>query len=636
MFQAGLSSLGVVYGDIGTSPLYAINEVFFGHDSHSLPHTPANVLGVISLVLWAITIVISFKYVYYVLRADNEGEGGVFALSGLINKLSRGRARVILTISILLVFAAGLLFGDGIITPAISVTSAVEGISLITKVFTPLVVPITAVILFLLFLVQRKGTAKIGILFGPIIAIWFLAIAVIGVKEIITYPGILAAINPLYAIRELITSPIEKTALIMASVMLTITGGEAMYADMGHFGRKPIRLSWFSVAYPALLLNYLGQGAFLLSNQQVINENLFYSTVPSPFLIPMVILATLATVIASQALISGAFSLASQAIALGYLPRLKIIQTHQEHEGQKYIPSINWLLCFGSILLVVLFGSSARLAGAYGLAVSGVMFVTTLAMMVVARYLWNWSKFKTFAIFLPLALIDLTFLLTNTTKIVEGGYIPLAIGFSLMLIMQIWAWGKAKVRFVYKHYPAITTRELVEIKKKSKHQIPKPMIIMSPEFVSSLDDKIPPLGQMMLDRYGILPRHMVFIKIKVEKEPYVRRNKFEVVKFFDDKKLGSIVSVKVKFGFMEDTNVEDILINLARHKEINIDEHPKNWLIHIRQENVLESPRSTNIFHHFAYVIFNFLLKNSKGSDYYFGLGKNMKLSTEILPVEIE
>lgn len=631
-----LSSLGVVYGDIGTSPLYAINEVFFGHDGHSLPASAANVFGVISLVFWAITIVISFKYVIYVLRADNDGEGGVFALSSLVNKLSRGKAKLIFAISILLVFAAGLLFGDGIITPAISVTSAVEGLSFVTKGLNPYIVPITIVILTGLFLVQKKGTAKIGVFFGPIILVWFIVIALIGAKEIISYPQILVALSPIYAIRELLGHSFGQTALILGSVMLTITGGEAMYADMGHFGRKPIRLSWFTITYPALVLNYLGQGAFLLGHGHVINENLFYSTIPSWGVVPIVFLATIATVIASQALISGAFSLASQAIALGYFPRLRVIQTHHEHEGQKYIPFINWSLWFGSVVLVLVFRSSAKLASAYGLAVSGVMLVTTLALIIIARYEWNWSKVKTLAIFAPLALIDMVFLLTNTTKIVEGGFIPLAIGLSLMVMMQIWAWGKSRVRAVYKNYPAITMKELVLMKRRSVNVIPKSFVIMSPEFISQENEKIPPLAQMIIDRYGILPRHLVLIKVKIDKGPYIKRKRFEVFKFYDDPKKGSIVSVKVRFGFMEDTDVERVLIDLARHKEINIDEHPRNWLIHIRQENVLESSQIGNFIKRFSYWFFNFLLKNSRGSDYYFGLGKNICLSTEVLPVEIE
>ncbi len=632
---SSLSSLGVVYGDIGTSPLYAINEVFFGHLGHSLAVNQANVLGVISLVLWAIIFVISFKYVFYVLRADNDGEGGVFALSNLINKLGKNKSKFIILVSTLLIFAAGLLFGDGIITPAISVVSAVEGLSIVTNVFAPFIVPITIVILTILFLMQRKGTAKIGNLFGPIILIWFVCIAILGINQIVKAPQIFAAFNPLYGLKTLFTESIEKTAIILGSVMLTITGGEAMYADMGHFGRRAIRTSWFLVAFPALILNYLGQGAFLLSNQKVIGENLFYSTVPSWALVPMIILATFATVIASQALISGAFSLASQAISLGLMPRLRIIQTHFEHEGQKYIPAVNWSLWAGSVLVVLYFGSSSRLASAYGLAVSGVMFVTTLAMFAVSRYEWKWSRLKTALIFGPFAIVDLTFFLTNTSKIIEGGYIPLAIGFVLMGTMQIWAWGKSKVREVYKNYPCMTVWELTEIKKKSKNFIPKSLVIMAAEPVYALNDNVPPLQQMFWERYGILPHDIIFLNVKVDKVPYVRKNRFEVTKFFEDKKHGSIVGVKVRFGFMENTNIERILINLAKHKEINIDEHPNKWLIHIRQENVLEAHENANIIHHFAYIIFNFLLKNSKGSEYYFGLGKNIKLGAEVLTAEI-
>ncbi len=324
-----LGALGVVYGDIGTSPLYAIKEIFFGHAlTH---HTNADIFGVISLVFWSLTLVVAFKYVFLVLRADSDGEGGVFALYSLIGQLNKKTYAAIIT---LLVIAAGLLYGDGIITPAISVISAVEGLSFITKTFDPYIVPITVAILTGLFFIQSKGTAKVGAIFGPIMLIWFGAIAILGGKEVIQTPAILASLNPLYAFQFLTSHNIHTIFMVLGSVMLVITGGEAMYADMGHFGRLPIRISWYVITFPALILSYLGQGAYMLSGKEVIGENLFFSLVPHQFLIPMVILATLATVIASQALISGAFSLTAQAISLGLFPYLPMQHTHEEHEGQ--------------------------------------------------------------------------------------------------------------------------------------------------------------------------------------------------------------------------------------------------------------------------------------------------------------
>ena len=409
----GLSfgALGIVYGDIGTSPLYSVNEMFFGHYRPELSHT--NILSLISLVIWSLIIVVAFKYVFWVLKADNEGEGGVFALFAL---LRQHKNKIVLSVSALLIIAAGLLFGDGIITPAISVLSAVEGLKVITPTLNPYVVPITIAILTGLFAIQSRGTHKIGKLFGPVILVWFFALAALGLREIISSPAILEAFNPLHAARAFTLFPAEKLLILLGSVMLVVTGGEALYADMGHFGALPIRLSWFTIVMPCLILNYLGQGAYLLQGKEVISDNLFYSLVPSSLLAPMVILASMATVIASQALISGAFSLTSQGIALGLLPRLKISNTNEHHEGQIYISFVNWSLFVGCVLLVIGFGSSAALASAYGLAVSGVMVVTTLSMILIARKLWNWSRLASLGLFVPLLAFDSMFLTANSLK----------------------------------------------------------------------------------------------------------------------------------------------------------------------------------------------------------------------------
>ncbi len=628
-----LGALGVVYGDIGTSPLYAVNEVFFGHGQ--LTTSPENILGAISLIIWAITAVISFKYVVYVLKADNDGEGGVFALSNLINKLNIARFNFFIVVSTLLIFAAGLLFGDGIITPAISVISAVEGLEVITPALKPLVVPITIVILTGLFMFQKKGTHKVGSIFGPIILLWFAILGTLGFVEILKVPQIIQAFNPIHAILFLLHTSIFKLALVMGSVMLTITGGEAMYADMGHFGRKPIRISWFSVVYPCLILNYLGQGAYLLSGSTIVNDNIFYSLVPKMFLYPMVILATMATVIASQALISGAFSLAAQAVTLDLLPRLKIIQTHHEHEGQKYVPFINWSLYLGAVFLVITFKSSTNLASAYGLAVSGVMFVTTLAMLAIARYKWGWSKFKALAIFLPFLAIDTAFLLSNSIKVFEGGFIPLLIGISLWAVMKIWNWGKTKVRSTYSAYSTLTIADLLKIKSNAKCFIPRSMVVMTPTFARNLSDYIPTVKQMLWERYQMLPQDLLFLTVQVTKDPYVKTNKYEVVKFLEDSNKGSIISVRVNFGFMEELNVEETLVKLAKLKEINIDEDPKNWLVHIQKERLMKDNGLNTGIKSLMFNIYNFMVKISDEADHFFGLGNKMKLSIEVMPVKL-
>jgi len=382
-----LGALGIVYGDIGTSPLYAMDQLFSGRAD--VPAT--EVLGGVSLVIWTITIIVAVKYAILVLRAQNDGEGGLFALYGLLHEQKKPGVRPLLWA---LMLGAGLLFGDGIITPAISVVSAVEGLQVATPSLSHAVVPITIGLLTALFAIQHKGTSGIGIVFGPLLAVWFLVIAGLGVWQIGLHPQILAAFNPMYGVAFLRHAGAFDTLVILSALILVVTGGEAMYADLGHFGARPIRASWFGVVFPALLLNYLGQGAYLLSGGPVAGGKLFYNLVPAPLIFPMVLLATIATVIASQALISGAFSLASQAIRLGLFPRLTLLHTHERHAGQIYVPFVNWSLFAGSIVLVATFGSSAALAAAYGLAVSGVMVITSVAIFPIARVVGNGGRSK--------------------------------------------------------------------------------------------------------------------------------------------------------------------------------------------------------------------------------------------------
>ena len=373
-----LLALGVVYGDIGTSPLYTVSQVFFG--TAAKVANPVVVLGGISAIFWALTLVVTFKYVVFVLRADHQAEGGVFALYGLLQK---HKTRIGVFLLILLTLAAGFLFGDGMITPAISVISAVEGIAVASPNFAGLVIPLTILILSALFFVQRKGTSAIGAVFGPVMLVWFCTLAALGVSWIVKEPGILRALNPEYILLFFKTLALRDVFVVLGFVMLAITGGEAMYADLGHFGRAPIRLSWLTIAYPALVLNYLGQGAYVLSGSPVSGGTIFYSMAPHAFLGILIVLATMATIIASQALITGVFSLAAQASALHLLPLIPIKHTHHHHEGQIYIAPVNALLYAGCIALVLYFGSSSRMAGAYGMAVSWVMLATTIAVSAV-------------------------------------------------------------------------------------------------------------------------------------------------------------------------------------------------------------------------------------------------------------
>jgi len=443
-----LGALGVVYGDIGTSPLYALKEAFT-EKSHVMTVDRINVFGVCSLAFWALVLIISVKYLMFVMRADNRGEGGILALTALVMP-ARGegeprvpataKAGILVTLG---VFGTSLLYGDGIITPAISVLSAVEGLEEVSMSFKDWVIPIAIAIIAALFLVQRRGTGAVGKVFGPIMMIWFATLALLGLSKIVDAPEIIQSINPYHAYHYF-THQTGKAFLSLGSIFLVVTGGEALYADMGHFGRKPITYGWYGMVLPSLVLNYWGQGAFLLKHPEDV-ESIFFRMVPESILVPIVILATMATIIASQALISGVFSLTAQAVQLDYLPRIAIRHTSQKHSGQIYVPLVNWLLMIACIGLVLGFRSSSNLAAAYGIAVTMTMAITTLIFFRVLVDRWHWSRFKALALCVPMLLIELGFLGANVVKIPHGGWFALAVGVILMVQMQTWRRGRTLV-----------------------------------------------------------------------------------------------------------------------------------------------------------------------------------------------
>jgi KUP system potassium uptake protein len=437
-----IGSLGVVFGDIGTSPLYTIRECF--HGQHAIAMKPENLFGVMALIFWSLTIVVSIKYVSFILRADNHGEGGIFALLGLVSSESKKlspRLRSIAAGGGIL--GAGLLSGEGIITPAISVLSAVEGLEVATKAATPLVLPLTCLVLFFLFFFQHRGTAVIGKLFGPIMTVWFLAIAVLGIGAIVQAPQILLAVNPLYAYHFFVANKFH-SFLVFGSVVLCITGCEALYADLGHFGKKAIRLSWLGLVFPALLCNYFGQTALLLKYPEMA-FNPFYGLVPTFFLYPMVALATMATVIASQALISGLFSLTQQAVDLGYSPRFLIVHTSQEIKGQIYVPAVNYALMVACLGVVIGFRESSGLAGAYGLSVTGTMNITSTLFFILSTRGWGWSLWKALPLFILFIAFDLSYFLANLLKVVDGGWFTLLTAATLTMFMTTWRRGRAEL-----------------------------------------------------------------------------------------------------------------------------------------------------------------------------------------------
>jgi KUP system potassium uptake protein len=453
-----LAALGIVFGDIGTSPLYALKACF--SPEYGLAPTPANVLGVLSLIVWALTLVVSVKYIAFIMRADNCGEGGILALLALVRgppdvakpdgtpgaaatPPPPGAGRRSATLVALGLFGAALLYGDGVITPAISVLSAVEGLEVATPVLARVVVPLAVILLVALFLVQRQGTGRVGRVFGPVMLLWFVIIGTLGVREIGARPGVLRALDPLHGARFLAAHG-ARGALVLGAVVLAVTGAEALYADMGHFGRRPIRLAWFALVFPMLLLNYFGQGALLLRDPAAA-ANPFYLLAPPAMLYPLVVLATVATVIASQALISGAFSLTQQAMQLGYAPRLRVLHTSARVAGQIYVPTVNGALMVGCVLLVLGFRSSDRLSAAYGIAVTGTMVITTVLFYVVARTRWGWPRLVAGAVVALFIAVDGAFLLTNLVKIAHGGWVPLAIAALVFTLLTTWERGRLEL-----------------------------------------------------------------------------------------------------------------------------------------------------------------------------------------------
>jgi KUP system potassium uptake protein len=624
-----IAATGIVYGDIGTSPLYALDQIFLARGG--VPLTGENVLGGISLVIWTLTVIVAIKYAIFVLRAQNDGEGGVFALYGLLHRHKR-RGMTIVLWSLML--GAGLLFGDGIITPAISVLAAVEGLGVAAPALHRAVVPITVLILTALFAAQVKGTSGIGRIFGPILLAWFGVLAILGLRQIVHHAEILLAFNPVHGLLFLEHVGLYKALIILGALMLVVTGGEAMYADLGHFGALPIRISWFALVYPALLLNYLGQGAFLLSGAPITGGKIFYSLVPQALLYPMILLATAATIIASQALISGAFSLAAQATGLGLFPRLPVRHTHHAHSGQVYIPVVNWGLYAGCVALVIAFGSSSALGTAYGLAVSGVMVITSLAMFPVARIHWGWGVIATGAVWGSLTAINASFLLASSLKFLEGGFVPLSIGLSVFAVMATWRWGRKATFAAYASKNTMAISELAELHRDSRFFMERTAVLMAPKPLRRISDRTPALLQLLWDRNGVLPRNLIFVEVTHPKVPYIHDNRYEVTVFQKDRDRGSIIAVQLRFGFMEEPNVERALEGMARLKEIDLPASRRDWIVHVSNENLLPG-RPMGLLRRLRFRLFTLLRLVSGPAYYYYGLGDEVQLSAETLPVRL-
>jgi len=604
--KLSIAALGIVFGDIGTSPLYAIRECF--HGEFAIDVNPLNIFGVLSLMFWALILIVSIKYLSFILRADNNGEGGVLALTALIRPFySKKFSKSGWLLIALGIFAGALLYGDGMITPAISVLSAVEGIKEITNFFDPYVIPITIGILAGLFLIQRKGTASVGSLFGPIILLWFAVLAVLGVSQIINNPDVLSAVNPVYAIEFLIHNKLHGF-LVLGAVFLVVTGAEALYADLGHFGSKPIRLTWIAVVLPALFLNYFGQGALLLSKPQQAYHP-FYGMIPSWAIIPMVLLATTATIIASQAVITGAFSLTRQAIQLGYLPRMRIIHTSAEQIGQIYVPQVNWMLMIATIFLVLEFKTSDKLAAAYGVAVTSTMLITTLLFYVVARRKWGWSKLTVGTLFIIFIITDLAFFGANMSKIMHGAWFPLVIAGGIFTLMITWQRGR-QLLYEQLSKEALTIEDFIKsLSLQSVERVRGQAI-----FLSGNPGIIPRALLHNLKHNKILHSEIIFLNISTLEVPRIPLD--EKINF---EKLGSgFYKIMVKYGFMEEPNIVNIL-TLIREK--GVDFKPAQVSYFLGREMVL--PKEKSKMSRWRTKLFALMSHNAFGFTAYYNIPPN-------------
>ena len=552
--KLAVGAIGIVFGDIGTSPIYAFRETFVGH--HRLVPDQAHIFGVLSLIFWSLMIVVTFKYVSIIMRADNKGEGGSLALLALINRKSSGK-RWSKPIILLGVFATALFYGDSMITPAMSVLSASEGLEVVSPAFKPFVVPIAVVILIGLFCLQAVGTARVGALFGPIMIVYFTVLAVLGAVHIVKMPGIVfAALNPLYAIQFFQIDGV-RAFLALGSVVLAVTGAEALYADMGHFGRNPIRFSWLFFVLPALMLNYLGQGAMILSDPAQAGEvikNPFFFLPPESLRLPLVILSILATIIASQAVISGAFSLTQQAIQLGFVPRLRIQHTSESAVGQIYIPVVNWALMVMVLLLVLFFQSSSNLAAAYGIAVTGAMFIDSILLGVVLIYLWRWNKLLAAPLLGVFLFVDIAYLSSNLTKVPAGGWFPLLVGFIIFTLLTTWSKGR-QLMIGRMREAAMPIKVFVDSAASSAARVPGTAV-----FMTSTPEGVPHALLHNLKHNKVLHQRIILLTVKIVEVPYWPDGD----RFMHEELGEGFHRVVLRYGFMEAPDVPQALAQFNR------------------------------------------------------------------------
>ena len=587
-----LGALGVVFGDIGTSPLYAVRETI-----GDLPITPVAILGVLSLIFWSLIVVISIKYLVIIFRADNDGEGGGLALLALLKQKESKHEHLFYLLAI---FSAGLLLGDGMLTPAISVTSAIEGLKTVSPKFDELVIPLSCTILVILFFLQSRGTAKIGAAFGPLLLIWFITIAILGVFEIARHPEVLSAVNPRYTIEFLRDNGL-RGYFLMGGVFLVVTGGEALYADIGHFGKNPIRYSWYFVALPCLTLNYFGQCAHLLRHPESI-VNPFFMIAPKWFFIPLLIISTIATIIASQAVISATFSLTKQAVLLGLCPRIPIIQTSKERMGEIYIPQMNFLLLVGTLLLILTFKNSSGMAHAYGIAVNLVMLLVTTMVTYAARQVWGWSWLRIIVVFTPFLFIDLAFLGANAHKFLTGGWVPVCFALVVAFIMYTWNMGLQYLKNNIYMQKEDISKIVKQLNYKALNQLPGVTAI----FITDVYDRSGGSFLHFLKLSYAVPENILIVNYTVENKPHIDLSKrFEVHQL--DKRVSELT---LHYGFMDNISIPKSLLK-ANEKGVlpcNVNVEAATYLVEI--PNVIASKKKRTLLFYSQERLFAFLMRN--------------------------
>ncbi|MDQ2892644.1 MAG: potassium transporter Kup [Pseudomonadota bacterium] len=604
LLKLAVGAIGIVFGDIGTSPLYAFRETFAGH--HQLTLDPAHIMGVLSLMFWSMMIVVTVKYVLIIMRADNKGEGGSLALLALVSGKTTSK-RWTTGIILLGVFATALFYGDSMITPAVSVLSAVEGLAVAAPAFGGLVIPISIGILVFLFSIQKSGTARVGLFFGPIMLVYFATIAVLGVISIAQTPEVLWAFSPHHAVNFFLIDP-ERAFLALGSVVLAVTGAEALYADMGHFGRKPIGVSWLVFVLPALMMNYMGQGALLFREGTVALVSPFYNLAPASLQLPLVLLATLAAIIASQAVISGAFSVTQQAIQLGFMPRLRIEHTSASTAGQIYIPLVNWMLMIMVILLVLFFRTSSNLTSAYGIAVTGAMTIDTCLLGVALVRLWHWPKYAAFPLLAVFFLVDGAYLTANLTKVPDGGWFPLLVGFIIFTMLTTWSKGR-KLMIERLREAAMPMKVFISSAANSASRVPGTAV-----FMTSSAEGVPHALLHNLKHNKVLHERVILLTVKIADQPYWPEGERA-----DQKEMGEgFFRLVLRYGFMEEV---DVPAALKRIHECGADFKMMDTSFFLSRQTLLASDRPGMMI--WREKLFAWMLRNAESAMEFFRLPTN-------------